>query len=127
MIWLDKVEREVFFLISVKFKKVTPNSLKLKSTSGFGYSFSNAAHNAEKENGVPYVAVGAVNITEDNSEDATAVLLTSALICIGIKPECKSEGLLSNKILKPFREMNGTSPGIGIDMYLLKNKKDIDP
>ena len=99
---------------------MTPNSLKLKSISGFGYSFSNAVHNAEKENGVPYVAVGAVNITEDNSEDATAVLLTSALICIGIKPECKSEGLLSNKILKPFREMNGTSPGIGIDIRVTR-------
>ena len=93
---------------------MTPTSLKMNSMSGFGYSFSNAVHNAGKENGVPYVAVGAVNITGDDSEDATAVLLTSALICIGIKSECKSEGFLSQRILKPFREMNGKSPGIGI-------------
>ena len=93
---------------------MTPSSLKLQSIGGFGFSFSNVVHNSEKENGVPYVAVGAVDITEEDSEDDTAVLLTSALICIGIKSECKSEGFLSQRILKPFREMNGKSPGIVI-------------
>ena len=112
MIWLDFIEQFFSFLIAVKFKKVTPNSLKLQSISGFGYSFSNSVHNVKKENGVPYVAVGAVNITGDDLQDHSAVLLTSALICIGINSECKTEGLLSTKVLKPFREMNGTSPGI---------------
>ena len=66
MIWLDGVEHVFSFLIAVKFQKVTPNSLKLQSISGFGYSFSNSVHNVKKENGVPYVAVGAVNITGDS-------------------------------------------------------------
>ena len=85
--------------------------LKLPSINGFGYSFSNVVDNPQKENGKPYVAVGAVNITEDDSEDSTAIMLTSALICIGIKKDCKSEGTLSTKLLAPFRQINGTSPG----------------
>ena len=85
--------------------------MKLPSISGFGYSFSNAAYNIEKENGKPFIAVGAVNLTESESQDTMAVLLTSALICTGIKQGCKSEGILSTNLLKPFREMNQTNPG----------------
>ena len=85
--------------------------MKLPSISGFGYSFSNAEYNIEKENGKPFIAVGAVNLNESESQDTMAVLLTSALICIGIKQECKSEGILSTNLLKPFREMNQTNPG----------------
>ena len=83
----------------------------MPSISGFGYSFSNAAYNIEKENGKPFIAVGAVNLTESDSQDTMAVLLTSALICTGIKQDCKSEGILSTNLLKPFREMNQTNPG----------------
>ena len=85
--------------------------LKQQSIGGFGYSFSNVVYNPQKENGKPYVAVGAVNITEDDSEDSTAIMLTSSLICIGITNECKSKGILSTKLLEPFRQINGTSPG----------------
>ena len=77
----------------------------LPSITGFGYSFSNAEYNIEKENGKPFIAVGAVNLNESESKDTMAVLLTSALICIGIKQDCKSKGILSTNLLKPFREM----------------------
>ena len=74
----------------------------MESISGFGYSFSNVGNNIQ-ENGRPYIVVGAVDITDETSHESTAVMLKSALICVGLKPECKSKGTVSKKLLAPPR------------------------
>ena len=61
-------------------------SLRLQSISGFGYSFSNVGNNLQS-NGVPYLAVGAVDIKDDKAEESTAVLLKTALICFAWQGE----------------------------------------
>jgi hypothetical protein len=86
----------------VRYKVVTPISLGLESISGFGYSFSNIGNNIH-ENGRPYVVVGAVDISGEKAGESTAVMLKSALTCVGLKPECKSKGTVSKRILAPPR------------------------
>ena len=67
---------------------------------GFGYSFSNIGENMNEKNGEPYVAVGAVNIIDEGSEDSSVILLTSALLCIGLKEDCKSHGDANTYLLQ---------------------------